>query len=107
MASGLIGKAALAAAVYTGVATAAAVTTVNIRLVNRDVAAGVTVRLAVVPAGWAPGAAPADADYIEPIDLEVPAGGVLEETGMVLSAGETVVAWASAGSVTVRVFGFD
>lgn len=107
MGSGLFGKAALAANIYTGVATAEAVSTVNIRLVNRDVAVGVAVRLAVVPAGWIPGAAPDSADYIEPVDLAVPPAGVLEETGMVLSAGETVVAWASTGAVTVRVFGFE
>lgn len=108
MPSGLLGKAALGAAAYTSVYTVPSgkVTTANIRLMNRDQINSVTVRLAICPATWTSGA-PANADYIEPPDLVIPAGGFLEETAMVMSAGEQVVAFASAASVTARVHGFE
>lgn len=103
--AGLLGKAALAAAAYTEVATnGAAAKTVNIRMINRDQINSVTVRLAICPNSYAAGA-PDAADYIEPPDLAIQAGGVLEETAIVLDPGEKVVAFASAASVTIRVHG--
>jgi hypothetical protein len=109
MATGLLGKAALTAMTYTAIyiVTTGKTATANIRIVNRDLVNSVSVRVAICPPGYAAPAAPANADYIEPIDLQIPAGGVLEETAMAMSAGEVLVVYASAASVTVRAFGFE
>ncbi|MDD5175754.1 MAG: hypothetical protein PHQ05_04955 [Sterolibacterium sp.] len=109
MAKGLLGKAALAAAAYTSVysVTNGKTAMANIRLVNRDQINAVTVRLAICPSNYVAPAAPANADYIEPVDLVLPAGGVIEETGMAMSSQEKVVVFSSAASVTVRVHGFE
>ncbi|MQA39063.1 hypothetical protein [Rugamonas aquatica] len=109
MATGLLGKVALAATTNTAVytVTAGKSATANIRVINRDLINSVTLRLAMCPPGYTAPAAPANADYIEPIDLVLPAGGVLEESAMAMSAGEVVVAYASAATVTVRVYGFE
>ena len=48
----------------------------------------------------------ADEDYIE-YGVDIPAGGVLERTGLTLSAGETVVAWADKNTIVVRVHGYE
>lgn len=45
-------------------------------------------------------------DYIE-YGSEIPAGGVLERSGVLMSAGETVIAWADKNTVTVRVHGYE
>lgn len=107
MANGLLGKAALAASTYTIVGTVPTNQsgTVNIRLVNRDVTTASAIRLAICPSSYTSGA-PANADYIEPLDLFVPAGGILEETAIAVSSGENIVAYANSANVTVRVFGY-
>lgn len=103
--AGLLGKAALAAATYTVVATNGAnAQTVNIRMINRDQINSITVRLAICPSGYVNGA-PSNADYIEPPDLVIPAGGILEETAIVLDPQEKVVAFSSAATATIRVHG--
>lgn len=109
MATGLLGKAALAATTYTSVytVTAGKTATANIRLVNRDQINAVTVRLAICPSGYVAPAVPANADWIEPLDVVLAAGGIIEEIGMPMSAGEQVVAFSSAASVTIRVSGFE
>lgn len=101
MASGKLGKAALAAAADTDLYTvpAGTVATANINLCNRTTSA-VTVRLAIRSAALA------DADYIE-YDAALPANGVLERTGIALSAGETITVRASAAGVSARVHGFE
>ncbi len=101
MASGKLGKAALAAAADTDLYTvpAGTVATANINLCNRTSAA-VTVRLAIRSAALA------DADYIE-YDAALPANGVLERTGIALSAGETITVRASAAGVSARAHGFE
>ena len=48
----------------------------------------------------------ADEDYIE-YGVDIPAGGVLERTGLTLSAGETVVVWADKNTIVVRVHGYE
>jgi hypothetical protein len=105
MATGLLGKAALAADMYTAVAEIPDVHTINIRVINRSMQDAVTICLAICPETWVPGTAPADADYIEPVNLTLPPGGVLEDTGLLVSPGEKIVAFASAATVTVRVHG--
>lgn len=96
-------RTALAAAAYTTVFTAAADCTVNIRLTNRDPLNAITISLAVGAAS-AP-AAPALSDYVEQPSLQIPAGGVLEELGMSMAAGEVVTAFSSAATCSVRVYG--
>jgi hypothetical protein len=109
MASGLLGKSALTASTYTSIyqATAGKIATMNIRVTNRDISNSVTIRLAICPSSWTTGAAPANADYIETLDLVISAGGLLEETGVVVTGGEQVVAYTPSSSVTVRIHGFE
>lgn len=101
MASGKLGSADLAAAVDTILYTVPAgqVATVTVSYCARTASAAV--RLAVSTA-----AAPAAADYLE-FDAALPVGGVLERSGVVLSAGERVIARASVSGVSVRVHGFE
>lgn len=100
MAGGKLGSASLTANTNTSIYTcpASTVATVNVNLTNRTTSA-ITVRLSI-------GAAtPADADYIE-YDTSIPANGVLERSGLVMSAAEVLVARASATGISVRAFGF-
>ena len=100
MASGLLGKAALAANVDTTIyaVPAATVVTANINIVNRT-AAAITIRVSIGSA------APADSDYIE-YETSIPANAVLERSGMVMSAAEVLVVSASAVGISVRAYGF-
>lgn len=101
MASGRLGKASIAANTDADVYTVPAgiVAAANVNICNTG-AAAVKVRLAIRSGALAA------ADYIEH-DADVPAGGVLERTGLALTAGETVVVRASASGVSVRVHGFE
>ena len=101
MASGKFGKAALTAATDTDLYTvpAGTVATVNVNLCNRA-AAAVKVRIAIRTAALA------DADYLE-YDASLPAGGVLERTGIAMSAGETLTVRAAAAGVSARAHGFE
>lgn len=107
--SGLLGKAALAANTYTAVATISAgkTATANIRLVNRDLLNAAAVRVAICPNDYTAPATPADSDYIDPVDMVLDAGGIIEDIGISMSAGEVVVVYASSATVTVRVHGFE
>ncbi|MBW4056700.1 MAG: hypothetical protein HIU83_15130 [Proteobacteria bacterium] len=101
MASGLLGKAALTAATNTSIYTvpAATVATVNVNMVNTS-AASIAVRLSIGTA------VPATADYIE-YDTIIPANGVLERSGLVMSTAEVLVARAEAAGISIRVYGFE
>lgn len=108
MPSGRFGKALLAANTDTALYTAPAgkVATATLSLCNTS-AAPVAVRVAVATA-----AAPTPADFIEyDVVLGVvgsPGGSsVLERTGIVLSAGESVVVRAGAAGVVARLHGFE
>lgn len=102
MASGKLGAADLAANTDTTLYAVPAekVATVTVSFCNRA-AAAVKVRLAASATG-----VPAAADYLE-YDATVPANGVLERTGIVLGAGENLIARADVAAVTVRVHGFE
>lgn len=95
-------KASLAATTWTGVYTVPASTksTANVRLANRT-ANGIKCRLAISNT-----TTPTDADYIN-YDVEVPANGILEATGLVCAAGEIVTVYAAATGISVRVHGFE
>lgn len=107
MANGLLAKAALVASTYTqvGQVPVGESGTVNIRIVNRHLSNPAPIRLAIVPSTWVAGA-PSNEDYIEPVDLVIPASGVLEETAMAIGSLEQVVAYSTSSNVTVRVFGY-
>jgi len=99
--SGLLGRADLEADTNTDLYTvpAARLATVNINLCNRTdtpVSASIALHDGVLT----------DADYLE-CDAPIPAHGVLERTGLVMSAGETILAYASSAGVSVRVHGFE
>lgn len=101
MASGRLGKADLAANTDVTLFTVASesVATVNINVCNRG-AVNALVRIAIREGAL--GAA----DYIE-YDAIVPPNGVIERTGIVMSAGEAVVCRAGAAGVSARVHGFE
>lgn len=99
--SGRLGVAAPAANTDTDVYTAPEAATVNVLVCNRG-AEAVIVNLALV---YGTAANLADEDYVE-FGVTIPANGVLERTGLVLSANETVVARADKASVSVRVNGY-
>lgn len=101
MASGKFGKAALVANADTDLYTvpAATVATASVNLCNRTTAV-IAVRLAVRSGALA------ETDYIE-YDTKVPPNGVLERTGIVMSAGEVLTVRAAAAGISVRAHGFE
>ena len=102
MASGKLGSADLAATTNTLLYTvpASSLATLNIRVANRN-STTVAIRIAI-----GTGASPAVEDYID-YDLLVAANGVLEDSGIVCSAGEKVWVYSSMAGVSVRVHGFE
>lgn len=100
MANGTLGQSAPSAATNTVVYTAGSTATVNITVCNRLSSAG-TVRLAISDT-----ASPANKDYIE-YDATVPARGVLERTGIVISEGKRLVAYCSHADFSINVYGFE
>lgn len=102
MAAGILGSADLGAAADTLLYTvpASTVTTLNIRASNRNSSA-IKVRVAVGTGG-----APAATNYID-YDVAVGANGILEDTGIVCSAGEKVWVRSDLANVSVRVYGFE
>ncbi len=101
MASGRLGKADLAANTDVTLFTVTNdnVATVNINVCNRG-ANNALVRIAIREGALAM------SDYIE-YDAIVPPNGVIERTGIVMSAGESVVCRAGTAGVSVRVHGFE
>lgn len=99
MASGLLGKADLAANTDTLLFTAAASPqTFNVRFANRT-NADVKIRVAIGTGG-----APAAADYVD-YDIKLLASGILEDTGLVASSGEKVWVRSDTANVSVRAHG--
>lgn len=100
-ATGKLGSANLAAATNASVYICPALTaaTLNIRLCNRN-ATPAKVRVSIGAA------APAAADYIE-YDISIPGNGILEDSALVVSPGEVVVAYSDLANVSVRVHGFE
>lgn len=102
MPSGKLGAATLAAAADTELCTVAAgkVATVTVSICNRSANAA-KLRIAV-----GTGAGPANGDYLE-YDTPVPASGVLERSGIAMSAGEKVFVRSDIVGVDARVHGFE
>lgn len=102
--NGTLGKAALTANTYHKLFTVSNshVATFNVAVVNRadDVA---KVRIAISSEDSTPG----NEDFIE-YDVKLPAAGsVLERTGLVASAGESVFVYGDTGNLSARAFGFE
>lgn len=102
MALGTLGQSAPSATTNTIVYTATAGTTgtLTINICNRASTSG-SVRLAISDT-----ASPDAKDYIE-YDATVPAKGVLERTGVVISGGKKLVVYCSTANFSVNVYGFE
>lgn len=102
MASGLLGKANLTAGVDTLLftATVGKVTTCNVRFCNTN-STQARIRLAIGTGG-----APAAGDYME-YDEVCNANGIIEDTGIVLTASEKVWARSDTANVNVRAYGIE
>lgn len=102
MASGKMGSKRLAAntdeLLYTVPANTLA--TINVMAVNCSTTSA-AVRIAITTA-----ASPGDADWID-YDTQLPPGGGIERSALVLSAGEKVFVRANGLGVTARVHGFE
>lgn len=98
----ILGRSALAAAaatsVYTVPADKQAICTVSICNRTED---PIAIRLALADTS-----APTNADYIE-YGVEIPGGGVLERTGVVVDEGKHIVAYAVAVGISVVVYGLE
>lgn len=101
---GRLGAADLAATTNTGVYSvpSARKATVTVSLCNRS-GSSVTVRLAHVDGA---AGALADADYIE-YGATLPPGGVIERSGITMTATHTLVVYASAVGVSAVVHGIE
>lgn len=76
-------------------------TVLNVSMTNTSTSS-VNIRLAISTSG-----SPSTAEWIE-YDTVVLGKGVFERTGLVVDAGKTIVAWASAGSaINVTVYGIE
>lgn len=102
MASGRLGVSALVANTDTTVYTVPTgkLASCNVALVNRG-----TVD-AVCSIAFSTTAAPNVSEYVE-FNVVVPAGGILERTAILASAGERVVIRANVGTVSARVHGYE
>jgi len=106
MPSGRFGKASLTSGAYTNLyeapATGIAHATANVNFVNTGTV-NANIRLAISASGVS---TPAAADFIE-YDALLEPGEVLERTGIVMSPGERILAYASAAGVVARANGFE
>ena len=102
MASGILGQSAPTANTNTTVYTVPASTTstFSVSICNTGTAA-ITASLAVAASGT-PGAS----EWLE-YGAAIPAGGVLERTGLVAQATKNVVAHVSAATAAVSIFGSE
>lgn len=103
MATGRLGAEDIAATTNTTVYTCPASTfaVVTISLCNRNASSSRNIRLAVSTGGT-----PSNAEYVE-YDSELLAKGVLERTGLVLSAGQRLVVYSSATDISAVVYGIE
>jgi hypothetical protein len=102
MATGILGTADLALTTNTALYTVPAntFTVVNITVCNRNNTA-VTVRVALSATGT-----PSNSEWIE-FDVEIPAKGVLERTGLVLDATKNIVVYSDTTGVNAVAYGIE
>lgn len=101
IATGKLGSANVGAAANTLIYTCPAntIATLNVRVCNRNTtSAKVRVGIGANP--------PGTADYIE-YDAPIPGNGIMEDTAIVVSAGENVVVYSDLANISVRVHGFE
>lgn len=102
MAIGTLGQSAPLATTNTLVYTATTGTTgtITINICNRGNNSA-SVRLAISDS-----TSPENKDYIE-YDAVVPAFGVLERTGVVITGGKRLIAYCSTANFSINVYGFE
>lgn len=101
MAKGFLGRANLAAATDVLLFTASETPqTFNVRFANRNTTI-VKLRVAI---GLAGGSAPALDEYVD-YDVSALGSGILEDTGLVASAGEKIWVRSDTANVSVRAHG--
>ena len=102
--SGRLGAADIAAATDTLVYTVPAdfVATVSVSMVNRDSEEATSIRIALVDGVLVD---LADEDYIE-YDTELCENSVIERTGVVMAAGESIVVRSLLANVSAVVYGW-
>lgn len=79
--------------------------TVNVRFVNRN-STSARIRLALVDAGFGLAIAALDVEDFLEFDLELRANGVLENTGIPIPDGFTLVVRSDTNDVTAVAYGF-
>ena len=72
----------------------------SVNILNRG-ASSITIRLAIAAT-----ATPGNAEWLE-YDATIPANGVLERGGLVATAGKQIVAYVSAATASVSVYGYE
>lgn len=102
MATGRVGASDLAVTTNTSVYTCPSNTfsVVTVSICNRN-STSATVRLALAAAG-----APTTAEYLE-YDVQLVGNGTLERTGLVMAAGQIIVAYSNVTGVNVVVYGIE
>lgn len=102
MSSGIFGQSAPAAATNTTVYTVPSgkLASLSVNFLNRG-SSSIAVRLAV-----AASSTPSNQEYLE-YDAVIPANGVLERTGLVVSATKQVVVYTNTATLSVNVYGFE
>lgn len=83
--------------------------TANIRVITTDLAANISVQLALVPSGMALTNSLNPEYYLQPKDIVLGPNGItdgfLEDTAVIIPAGMKLVAKASAGGLVCRAHG--
>jgi hypothetical protein len=102
MANGILGQSSPAATTNTTVYTVPASTTATFTVsICNSGSNSIAVRLAVASSGT-----PAVAEWLE-YDALIPTNGVLERTGIVAQAAQQVVAYVSAATASISVYGYE
>ena len=84
--------------------------TVNARLISHDLTQNIKTRIAIVPNSFTEGTiAPTNDLWSSPVDMVIgPNGitsGIIEDTAIVLSPGESIVMYTDLGNANARVHG--
>jgi len=103
MASGRLGKGVAGAASYNVIyAAPGSITTATANIIACNTSAAARkIRLAISTA-----ATPGSGDFIA-YDVDVPVGGFLEMTAIMMSASENILAYGDASGLVVRVHGVE